>query len=418
MSKKIMNILFGFDNPKVEEYVISELEKLGIEVNSQVKSTKNTIISFVQSHPEFDHIILLEVMNRSRDPRLSRWEADEIAALTDDRDISVIVVLDESNKDVKHKGTEYMQILYAANILNAVYQSGKKTDNVVRDIVNLLVKTRTRKEAREYYGISDYIEIDFLSSSEFRTLYCRLYDEKIGETCDERFEKLCQKLNNEQIADFIRRMPGEMKKELSESDIYQRIYKNVSSEIIPCETAGVVSEVNNSNRGIIRQVRINKFHQKLTKNGESGRDELYSDDKKMMDDSENNLPIDTDEEMLKGNSDKDNLSSNTISEEIQRTNRKRNIANLLKKKPRDTDDSFIDTLYSDESEEVSTQQDTSEDSEMTEKMVKTNKQEDATKQSSIILKLFKMLAIILIITDVILGLYISNAFSFFANLFH
>ena len=241
MTNKEINVLFGFDNQKVEEYICSELGKSGIKVNYQVKSTKNTISSFVQSHPDYNNIVLLEVMNKSRDVRLARWEADEIAALTDDQDMNVIVVLDESKKEQLHKGTEYMQVLYAANIMNAIYNDGKKNNNCLGEMVNLLKKTRTRKEAREYYGISEYVEIDFLSSSEFRTLCRRLYDPKLGDSTAERFEKLCSKLNNEQIADFIRRMPLEVKKELEQTDTYQHIYEFVSHEIIPCETTGIIT---------------------------------------------------------------------------------------------------------------------------------------------------------------------------------
>lgn len=415
MSNKEINVLFGFDNQKVEEYICSELGKSGITVNYQVKSTKNTISSFVQSHPDYNNIVLLEVMNKSRDVRLARWEADEIAALTDDQDMNVIVVLDESKKEQLHKGTEYMQILYAANIMNAIYNDGKKNNNCLGEMVNLLKKTRTRKEAREYYGISEYVEIDFLSSSEFRTLCRRLYDPKLGDSTAERFEKLCSKLNNEQIADFIRRMPLEVKKELEQTDTYQHIYEFVSHEIIPCETTGIITTESSIEK---EKTRIKK-HKKRAKEADIKKNPALTLSEKTMGFKK---------AKTKGEkNDWQETAEDSINEvqKIEKQNNTQKKLALFQPKSNKEQDINIESFFGDEAENEDegmhmtralANQVESKPAEANDNAYTLQKADKNEKRSSIIFTIFKTLGIILIIIDVILGLYLSNAFGFILTL--
>lgn len=415
MSNKEINVLFGFDNQKVEEYICSELGKNGIKVNYQVKSTKNTISSFVQSHPDYNNIVLLEVMNKSRDVRLARWEADEIAALTDDQDMNVIVVLDESKKEQLHKGTEYMQVLYAANIMNAIYNDGKKNNNCLGEMVNLLKKTRTRKEAREYYGISEYVEIDFLSSSEFCTLCRRLYDPKLGESTAERFEKLCSKLNNEQIADFIRRMPLEVKKELEQTDTYQHIYEFVSHEIIPCETTGIITTESSIEK---EKTRIKK-HKKRAKETDIKKNPALTLSEKTM----GFKKAKTKGEKI----DWQETAEDSINEvhKIEKQNNTQKRLALFRPKSNKEQDINIESYFGDETEneDEGMHRARALANQVEPKPAETNnnayalqKADKSEKKSSIIFTIFKTLGIILIIIDVILGLYLSNAFGFILSL--
>lgn len=415
MSNKEINVLFGFDNQKVEEYICSELGKNGIKVNYQVKSTKNTISSFVQSHPDYNNIVLLEVMNKSRDVRLARWEADEIAALTDDQDMNVIVVLDESKKEQLHKGTEYMQVLYAANIMNAIYNDGKKNNNCLGEMVNLLKKTRTRKEAREYYGISEYVEIDFLSSSEFCTLCRRLYDPKLGESTAERFEKLCSKLNNEQIADFIRRMPLEVKKELEQTDTYQHIYEFVSHEIIPCETTGIITTESSIEK---KKTRIKK-HKKRAKETDIKKNPALTLSEKTM----GFKKAKTKGEKIDGQETAED-SINEVQKIEKQNNTQKKLA-LFQPKSNKEPDINIESYFGDETENEDegmhmtralANQAEPKPAEANNNAYTLQKADKNEKKSSIIFTIFKTLGIILIIIDVILGLYLSNAFGFILTL--
>lgn len=372
--EKEMNILFGFDNPTAEDYIVNELKNLGVTVNCQVKSTKNTITSFLQSRPEFDTVILLEVMNKSRDIRIARWTAEEIASLTDDRDMNIIVILDESKKGESHIGTPFMQTLYCANILNAVYQGGKGNNHVLKDVLSLLIKPRTRKEARDYYGISDYVEIDFLSNQEFRSLYKRLYDEKIGNTPGERFAVLCQKLNNEQIADFIRRLPASIKEELETTEDYRRFKEFVRYEAIPIVSAGII-EKQTKRKGVEERksfpALVKPRKKEKTEKAEELGEQLY---------------LDKESEYEEGI---DNVLSDEVPGEV-------------------TNDEVPDKTSKEEMKEGGNEVLGSEP-------VKPEAPEKKKrfKWGTVL----KAVIICILVADVIMGLYISNAFSFLGNFF-
>ena len=127
-----------------------------------------------------------------------------------------------------------MQILYGAGITSAVFQYGRKGGPTLKNIVELVVKKRTRKEARNYYGIADRsVELEFLGNETFIGYFNLLFSDKLGETLIERFMQLCARMNRGQIADFIRRLPEEMINELSTDAEFQNICKTVSGGNIP-----------------------------------------------------------------------------------------------------------------------------------------------------------------------------------------
>lgn len=90
-------------------------------------------------------VLLHEKMEKS-EPYTS-WE---IASLRDIRKIPVVLFLSR-----EHYGTEYMMTLYAAGIVDAVYEE----DVVAENITERLLSRRPRKECREYYGIQSLEEV-------------------------------------------------------------------------------------------------------------------------------------------------------------------------------------------------------------------------------------------------------------------
>lgn len=77
----------------------------------------------------------------------SSWE---IASLRDIRKIPVVFSLSR-----EHYGTEYMMTLYAAGIVDAVYEE----DVIAENIIERLLSRRPKKECREYYGIRSLEEV-------------------------------------------------------------------------------------------------------------------------------------------------------------------------------------------------------------------------------------------------------------------
>ena len=157
-----VKILFGFDAPRFEKGVIIALKQRGYEVESTAKYTKSSIRDFLTANPSYTTAVLLEVMNNSSDENIAKYTAEELALLADERDMNIIVLLNES-----HKSTSFMEILYAAGITSAIYQKGRKGGATPKEVVDLILTKRSNRQAREYYGIAD---ARFLSSSSSRGL--------------------------------------------------------------------------------------------------------------------------------------------------------------------------------------------------------------------------------------------------------
>ena len=107
---------------------------------------KEGVYQYVMEHPDYKYVILQEVLQSS-----SPYKAEDVALLTDERDIRVIIVLNKS-----HAGNRYMRVLYAAGILDALYEEDAHAER----IVELLCSGRTRKEARRYYGIESAADVE------------------------------------------------------------------------------------------------------------------------------------------------------------------------------------------------------------------------------------------------------------------
>lgn len=224
-----MDILFGFDDPQMESVIVSQLRDMGIKANISIKISKSSIRDFLCSEKKCDAAVLLEVMGTSKDERVGAFSAEELAELTDERDVNLVVVVDE-----KKKGTEDMQILYGAGITSAVFDYGRRGGPTLKDVTNLIVKKRTRKEARAYYGMTEYVEeIDFLSEETFVACFNMLYSDKLGGSSIERFSHICALLNKSQIADFVRRLPAEMIKELGKYQEFHTICSLLKDSNIP-----------------------------------------------------------------------------------------------------------------------------------------------------------------------------------------
>ena len=209
-----INILFGFDEPEFEHAVETSLREQGYTVESTVKLSKGSIRDFLMANPKFDTAILLEVVSKT-----NKFTADELAIMTDERDINLIPVL-----NANLKGSEYMQTLYSAGITSAIFSSKKGA--TVQDVTELIIHKRTRREAREYYGISDKpIELGFLGNDTFTEYYGHLSSEQYGNSLIERFINVCTHMSQKQIADFIRRLPAEM---LDELKLYEEFHMIVA----------------------------------------------------------------------------------------------------------------------------------------------------------------------------------------------
>lgn len=212
-----IDVLFGFDLPEFEKGIEKYMNSLGYEVNSAVKLTKNSINEYLVANSGCNTAVLVEKIGGSC------YSEDELAMLTDKRDINIIVLLDE-----KKYGTDYMQTLYDANITSAIFGKEGKGAATPKDVSKLILHKRNRKQARSYYGLSGRpMEIPFLTNDEFELRYNRVIRNDEQTTLRERFFLECAQLTMPQTADFIRRLPEELKAMLSKEPDYIKLLAEI-----------------------------------------------------------------------------------------------------------------------------------------------------------------------------------------------
>ena len=141
---KSMDILFGFKQTEIEVKIIELLKQQGVEVTYTERETKGSIKAYLEEHKDCTTAVLRECMGGET------YSANELAELTDSRDINIILITNKSNK-----GTEFLQILYAAGITSAILVD-EKNGASAKQIAWLILNKRKRKEARNYYGMPQF----------------------------------------------------------------------------------------------------------------------------------------------------------------------------------------------------------------------------------------------------------------------
>ncbi len=206
-----LNIVFGFEETKFQKSIERTLAGLGYDVNIVCKYSKNSVADFLRNNREFTHAVLKENFNRSK------YSDVELAELTEERDINIIVVLSKA-----HKGTAFMETLYAAGITGALFMEGNESDATVQTVSNLILHKRKRQEARKYYGMGDKVNVrlNSISDGKLSDLLQSLDDVSYGADIGKRFAQLCTSLSPKQVVDFIVRMPKDTKATLEKYDDY------------------------------------------------------------------------------------------------------------------------------------------------------------------------------------------------------
>ncbi len=198
MSKKI-TVLVGFNNESVIQALEKNIKSLGYEVSVVVKLTTPTIKEYLETHKDVSALLLREVS-----PEGKLFLAEEIASFTDVSDVNVVVVLSSA-----HKGSVYMSTLYAAGVTSALFEQGRRGAST-SELARLCCEKRSRKNAREYYGIAEEtIDIGMLSSVSIQNYIEQLEDKNIGQTIGERFLYISSKLSAKQAEDLIKRLPND-----------------------------------------------------------------------------------------------------------------------------------------------------------------------------------------------------------------
>lgn len=209
---KEIKILIGFKTllpsqaVEQEEKLAIQLKALGYLPSFYRRDKKKEVEEFLKEHKDCRSVLLTETIG------MGSYSENELAELVDERDLNLVVIL-----HAKHKQElQYMTTLYAAGITSAFFQKGNEGPNF-KELAVALVQPRTRKAAREYYGINTKsMSIRSLTYEMYTSYLATLLEEDLYETPMNRLLHIAEKLNPYQMDNFLTRLPADTLKPLME----------------------------------------------------------------------------------------------------------------------------------------------------------------------------------------------------------
>lgn len=211
-----MKILIGFNDKEIISEIKNILDSQNINAQFCVCTTKLDVYYYVLNDEKINAIILTEYIAND-----GKWSAYELAKLNDYRDLNIIPILQENKK-----GTEYIKILYAANITSAILGDAKP-----ENICDLLTQRRTRKEAKKYYELK---EIPLINFDEVTGNYLEFLLSKL-ENAEEKdvaniFDDICSQLSRKQVENFLTKLDSELLYHVKKSKTYAALKNNKKSK--------------------------------------------------------------------------------------------------------------------------------------------------------------------------------------------
>ncbi len=168
-------------------------------------------------------VLLQENMDTS-----ASYQSWEIAAIRDIRRIPVVVSVDR-----KHYGTDYMAVLYAAGIMDAVYEEDADAEELTKRILS----RRSRKECREYYGIRSMDEVvsvlDILGKDTLERYIHYISAGIDAQDTHLRYQEVRKKLSYVENCCLAERLPESIIQELQEDEgftSYQKTKQKTKKE--------------------------------------------------------------------------------------------------------------------------------------------------------------------------------------------
>lgn len=209
-----IKVLFGFKNQKTEDSIVKELQALGCKVNGEMRYRKHMIADYVKEHPDLDAVILKEYLDGGE-----RYGTQELVSLADDSNANIVVVLRSG-----HRGHDMMRELYHAGILNAYFTSGTRGAKPEM-LAELVLHSRTRRQAREYYRIDEKpLHREILAHEEFRDCFSYLINEGEGIHIMDRFSHISGWLTPQQMGIFVSTLPEDVTDVLKQYDEFYKIH--------------------------------------------------------------------------------------------------------------------------------------------------------------------------------------------------
>ena len=274
MPERHIKVVCGLNNETsilLKERLQEAAAEKGLKLQIVSRYRKEGVYQYVTEHPEYQYVILQEILQSS-----SPYTAEDVALLTEERDVRVIIVLNKN-----HAGNRYMRVLYAAGILDALYEE----DAYAEKIAELLCRGRTRKEARRYYGIESAADVEkamqIIDEDRLKSFLSYIesggpYNETIS-----RYEFVATRMTAVENLHLIRNMGPRLPKVLTDSELF-RYYKGFL-EGKPKKRFGIFKKKDNSPLEP-ENVLINKSIEQVvdlvseTKSAETYIEPIYEED--------------------------------------------------------------------------------------------------------------------------------------------
>jgi len=222
---KNITVLLGFTqktaamDKNTEARLKKHFNTCGYEPNFVHHHKKRDIIKYLNDNRKCCHAILMESADDSK------WNENELADLVDERDINIVIILGAHAE----KGTNFLMTLYAAGITSAIFEGKEGVPE--EKVAEFLIRPRTRKEARDYYGINTKtVSIRNLTHEMYESMCVKLSDPEVAYSPMARLLVVADMLNPYQLGDFLDKLPTKVKEKFEPYREYERLLSTLKED--------------------------------------------------------------------------------------------------------------------------------------------------------------------------------------------
>jgi len=201
---------------ETEESIRKQLMAQGYDPTFIIRRKKKEIKKYLAEDVYCSYAIIMELADDGA------WDENELAELVDERMINLVVVLTNQRRTQP----TFLMTLYAAGITSAVFEGEKGVNE--SEVADLLIHPRSRRKTREYYRIdTKNISVRSLTNEMYNSICVRLADPEYGSCPMARLYNMASEINPYQMADFLEKIPTEIRQNLEEYAEYGQLIEQL-----------------------------------------------------------------------------------------------------------------------------------------------------------------------------------------------
>lgn len=192
----------------IEEPLRQEYLKYGKVVNRiEFRSSRSLILQHLEAYPDTDVAIIAQYQGKNM---IKASEVDTISTMSDH--LRVILVVNEE------RGSEYMKELEANGIYHALFSE----DASMEEVVKLSIEGRSKREARQYYGVtgSDALQAKESFSAQGSVKYICGYDGSMEDLAGRLAYVSDRVPGNTEFVEVLQSLPKEVFERVSRLESY------------------------------------------------------------------------------------------------------------------------------------------------------------------------------------------------------